>query len=281
MNSWYPGAIKEELENAGAYVGGPFRGILHTTEGGSYAGALGAYKRNRSAPHFTVAGERVWQHVPINRAARALQNPPGGIETNRWSAIQIEIVGYAAKPVWLPETIESTRRLMAWIEGQTGIRPYAPRFLTDKDGYIARVNAPQRMTAAAWRRWDGWCGHQHVPENSHWDPGGCPITALLVRGPLTPENPKPAGAPMANAPFAKILVHPNGGYLEIGEDGGVFSWGEPPAPFFGSLGGIQLNQPIVDAEWTPDFGGYYLMGRDGGVFAFGNAKHQGNALWSG
>lgn len=84
---------------------------------------------------------------------------------------------------------------------------------------------------------------------------------------------------MANAPFACILVHPNGGYLEIGEDGGIFAWGG--APFFGSLGAQQLNQPIVDAAWTPDHGGYYLIGRDGGIFAFGNAVHQGNALWNG
>lgn len=279
MNPWYPAATKDELADAGPYVGGPYRGVLHTTEGTSYAGAKGAYVKNKSNPHFTVEGGKVYQHVPINRAARAMQNRSGGVETNRQSAVQIEVVGYASKPNWAPETIEATRKLMAWIESQTGIRPYAPRFLGNGDGTIAILNAPQRMANQAWLRWDGWCGHQHVPENTHWDPGTCPITALLVREPLTPENPKPIGAPMANAPFAKILVHPNGGYLEIGEDGGVFSWGS--APFFGSLGGVALNQPIVDAEWTPDHGGYYLLGRDGGVFAFGNAVHQGNALWTG
>jgi hypothetical protein len=97
-----------------------------------------------------------------------------------------------------------------------------------------------------------------------------------------PWTPPPAstseGVPVANAPFAAMLVHPDGGYLEIGEDGGVFNFG---APFFGSLGGTKLNQPIVGAEWAPDHQGYYLLGRDGGVFAFGSAKHQGNALWSG
>lgn len=281
MENWYPVATREELENAGPYVGGPFRGVLHTTEGTSYAGALASYKRNRSAPHFTVAGGRVWQHIPLIQAARAMQNLSGGVETNRWSAIQIEVVAYAANPVWLPETIEATRLLMAWCEKQVNIRPSAPRFLSNKDGFIARLDAPQRMGKNAWKSWDGWCGHQHVPENTHWDPGACPITALLVREPLTTENPKPQGAPMAAAPFVAMLVHPNGGYLEIGADGGVFAWGDPPAPFFGSLGGVALNQPIVGAEWTPDFGGYYLIGKDGGIFAFGNAKHQGNALWNG
>lgn len=102
-----------------------------------------------------------------------------------------------------------------------------------------------------------------------------------MRAPLnlaaTPSAPE--GVPVANAPFACILVHPDGGYLEIGEDGGIFAWGG--APFFGSLGEVKLNQPIVDAAWTPDHGGYYLIGRDGGIFAFGNARHQGNALWQG
>lgn len=281
MIPWYPGAVKADLGDAGPYLGGPYRGVIHTTEGSSYAGALASYKTNGSNPHFTIKGRECWQHCPINRASRAMRNLPGGVETNRWSAVQIEVVGYAANPDWSPETIETTRRLMTWIEKQTGIRPAAPRFLSNRDGFIARLDAPQRMGNQAWLRWDGWCGHQHVPENTHWDPGTIPITALLIREPLTQENPKPQGAPMANAPFACILVHPNGGYLEVGEDGGVFAWGEPPAPFFGSLGGVSLNQPIVDAAWTPDYGGYFLIARDGGIFAFGNAKHKGNALWMG
>lgn len=272
MIVWYPHATKEALEDAGTYLGGPYRGVLHTTEGNSYAGALAAYRKNRSAPHFTVEGARVWQHVPLDRAARSMQNLEGGVETNRWSAIQIEVVAYAANPMWLPETIEATRNLMAWCECEANIRATAPRFLSNKDGFIARLDAPQRMAPNAWKSWDGWCGHQHVPENTHWDPGAAPISALLVRAAPTPEAPKPQGAPMANSPFACLLVHPNAGYLEIGEDGGVFAWGEPPAPFFGSLGGVKLNAPITGAAWTPDFGGYWMCGADGGVFAFGNAR---------
>lgn len=279
MIPYYPGAIKDELGDAGNYLGGPYRGVLHTTEGASYAGARGSYVQHRSNPHFTVNGSMVWQHCAINRAARSMQNKEGGVETNRQSCIQIEVVGFAANPVWTPDTIESTRRVMEWCEKQTGIRPTAPRFLAYPASY--GYKAPQRMGNQAWLRWDGWCGHEHVPENDHGDPGACPITALLVRGPLTMDQPKPQGAPMAAAPFSCVLTHPNGGYLEIGEDGGVFAWGDPAAPFFGSLGGIKLNQPIVDAAWTPDYGGYYLLAKDGGIFAFGNAKHQGNALWSG
>lgn len=286
MELWYPHAIREELDNGGDFISSPPRGVLHTTEGSSYAGAKGAYKANRSAPHFTCSVEggvaRVWQHIPMNRAARAMQNRKGGVQTNRLTCWQIEVVGFASKPNWVSELVTTVRNLMIWIEQQTGIQPKAPRFYASGEGIVlAHVDSPIRFTHGFWNQYNGWCGHQHVPENDHWDPGACPITALLTRQAPTPENPKPEGAPMANAPFAKILVHPNGGYLEIGEDGGVFAWGEPAAPFYGSLGGIALNQPIVDAEWTPTCEGYYLLGRDGGIFAFGDARHQGNALWAG
>ena len=78
---------------------------------------------------------------------------------------------------------------------------------------------------------------------------------------------------MANAPFACLLTHPDGGYLQIGEDGGVFAW---EAPFFGSLGGMPINAPIVDAAWTPTHQGYWMVGADGGVFNFGDAQFHGS-----
>lgn len=77
---------------------------------------------------------------------------------------------------------------------------------------------------------------------------------------------------MANAPFVTLLVHGDG-YLQVGADGGVFAW---EAPFFGSLGGMQLNAPIVDAAWTPTHLGYWMVAADGGVFGFGDAVFHGS-----
>lgn len=52
-------------------------------------------------------------------------------------------------------------------------------------------------------------------------------------------------------------------------DGGVFA---ENLPFFGSLGGVRINAPIVWGEGIPSADGYYLVGADGGIFCFGNAR---------
>ncbi|HVF76248.1 MAG TPA: PKD domain-containing protein [Acidimicrobiales bacterium] len=64
------------------------------------------------------------------------------------------------------------------------------------------------------------------------------------------------------------------GYWLGAADGGVFSFGD--ATFYGSMGGMALNQPIADMVATPDGEGYWLLGQDGGVFTFGNAGFFGS-----
>ena len=56
--------------------------------------------------------------------------------------------------------------------------------------------------------------------------------------------------------------------------GGVFTYGD--AQFYGSMGGIKLNQPIVGMAATPTGHGYWLVARDGGIFAFGDARFAGS-----
>ncbi len=72
-----------------------------------------------------------------------------------------------------------------------------------------------------------------------------------------------AGAPGAAA-----------GYWPVGADGGVFAFGG--VGYFGSTGGMRLNQPVVGAAPTSGGGGYWLAASDGGVFAFGDATFQGS-----
>ena len=65
------------------------------------------------------------------------------------------------------------------------------------------------------------------------------------------------------------------GYWFTASDGGVFAYGN--SPFWGSAGGIHLNQPVVGMARTPDNGGYWLVASDGGIFSYGNAKFYGSA----
>jgi hypothetical protein len=60
----------------------------------------------------------------------------------------------------------------------------------------------------------------------------------------------------------------------VAEDGGVFSVGD--AQFYGSTGGLRLNQPVVGIAATPTGRGYWLVAKDGGVFSFGDAQFHGS-----
>lgn len=185
MATWYPGATIITGNNAGTFVAGyTKKGILHTTEGSTAAGAIQAYKNANSWPHFTVHFT-VYQHIAIDKAARALKNLSGGVETNRGGAIQIEVVGFASEAgAWPAGQVAALKKLMRWIEAETGIKPHGPVFGSNAQ---YGLNNPLEFTNAYWKTFDGWCGHQHVPENKHWDPGAINIATLLP-SPAPPDT---------------------------------------------------------------------------------------------
>jgi sugar lactone lactonase YvrE len=63
------------------------------------------------------------------------------------------------------------------------------------------------------------------------------------------------------------------GYWTVGGDGGVFSFGPN---FYGSTGGLTLNQPVVAMASTSDGKGYWFVAKDGGVFSYGDAAFHGS-----
>jgi ribosomal protein L24E len=72
-----------------------------------------------------------------------------------------------------------------------------------------------------------------------------------------------------------MAATPDGhGYWLVAADGGIFTFGD--AHFYGSTGGIHLNQPIVGMAATPDGHGYWLVAADGGIFTFGDAHFYGS-----
>ncbi len=179
MPDWCPLAVRDDAgaHDAGAFVAGPPRGVLHTTEGSSFAGARSAYATNDSWPHFTVSFEggvfTAHQHLSVSVAARSLEHRPGTVETNKHSAIQIEIVGMAAGAPNFPASyLDGLACIMRWIETNAGVaRSCAVNFVAP--------GAETRMTDAQWPAYAGWCGHQHVPHNAHEDPGAIDIAHLL------------------------------------------------------------------------------------------------------
>jgi sugar lactone lactonase YvrE len=94
---------------------------------------------------------------------------------------------------------------------------------------------------------------------------GNPVPADMLTG-VTTSLGDPAGLAIGQPPSS--------GYWLAASDGGMFS--EGAAGFYGSLGNIHLNQPIVGMAATPDGKGYWLVSSDGGIFAEGDAKFFGS-----
>jgi hypothetical protein len=76
------------------------------------------------------------------------------------------------------------------------------------------------------------------------------------------------------APKAPPAPPANAGYWLVANDGGIFSFGN--AKFYGSTGGIHLNQPINGMARTRSGHGYWLVASDGGIFSFGDATFHGS-----
>ncbi len=166
--------------SSGSYNGGPFKIVHHTTEGSTAQGAFAAFKTGRSDPHFTVDSQTIYQHIDTSGAARALRNPPGGVETNRDSAIQIEVVGFAGRPK-SRATLLNLAKLCRWIEKTHNIPrdwPNGP----PKPHRNGQDPGGHNRNAANWDSKAGHYGHSHVPENTHWDPAYTAAELSLIMG---------------------------------------------------------------------------------------------------
>lgn len=168
MATWHPDAKKDTYSHLGTFtMNVPPRIVWHTTEGTSLPRYSG------SAPHFTLnprTGD-LWQHIPINCGALTLKNQGGRVETNRARAIQIELIGFAKDtPNWPSSYYDEIADLARWIERNADV----PRKCT-----VDFVAGRKTMSGSQWLNYTGHCGHQHVPENDHWDPGNFRIQEVL------------------------------------------------------------------------------------------------------
>lgn len=176
---WVPTAtvIKSPV-NGPRFLPLPWRGVLHTTEGNTLDDAVATFRDTNFWPHFTIEPKtlRVVQHLPLTIGARSLSDK--ATPENAAHCIQIEIVGRAAEtPSWAPEQFAFVRDVTRSIEDLVPVPRQSGRRFLDLAGVNA--NPGNRMSVDEWKAFSGWCGHQHVPGETHWDPGAIDIDAVL------------------------------------------------------------------------------------------------------
>jgi hypothetical protein len=180
VNLWLPGYEHRPVPGAGLSVGrGRPKVGSHTTETGP--GSFDVLERHWRAnwgaglPHFLQEGARITQFLPLNVGAYTAKNRDGGADINRSGPmIQIETIAYAAQG-WNDATYEAFGRWLADLQtaGVDFDINEHPRFYGPNEGIVlAREDSPIRLSAGEFEAFNGWLGHQHFPENDHWDPGG-------------------------------------------------------------------------------------------------------------
>jgi hypothetical protein len=212
MLRFLPGYEQRIVPGAGLSVtpGRP-KVVIHTTETGpgSMETLIRHWTRNPGAglPHFVSEGARYVQLLPLDVGAYTLENAPGGADTNRSGpAIQVEAITYAANGLNEVEVEALGKWLADLVNAGVDLDiTQHPRFYGANEGVVlASYTSPIRMSAAEYVNFNGFCGHQHTPENAHWDPGQLDAIAVerIARyhlathpdtsedEPLTPEDRK-------------------------------------------------------------------------------------------
>ena len=170
--------------------------VLHTTEGRNLPG----YGGGASAPNLTAVPDLAarkldwYQHFDIEVSSRALENDPGGVHTNTLNVCQVELVGtcdpkthaewqdkglahiyWPQAPAW---ALRGVARFLAWMHREHDLPLSGPKaWPAFPKSYGNGLG--QRMNGARWNAFEGVCGHMHVPENDHGDPGAIDFAELI------------------------------------------------------------------------------------------------------
>lgn len=186
----------------------PPAGVMHTTEG-SFASAMSVF-RQHYAPHFLVGPHRIAQLVPLGDMAAALENPPGGVETNAWARVQVEVAGFSKKAAYSFDagTTDALASLLATLKLEADIplaRPFPDAMPRPSTTWPSTKF--KRRLSGKWGIVSGWYGHVEVPENRHWDPGALKWAPLLLEAQKRmPKIPLPAPKPKPKNPIYNISV---------------------------------------------------------------------------
>ena len=151
--------------------------------------------------------------------------------------------------------------------------PTGGYWLAGADGAVYALRRPPRRLAVGGRAGSARRGHGCHPRRWRVLAGGVGRRGVQLR--RRPVRGRASAPCTSTSPSSAIAATSDGGgYWLVASDGGVFSFGD--ARFYGSLGAVHLNQPVVGMAATPDGSGYWLVASDGGVFSFGDARFEGS-----
>lgn len=239
MQSWLDGYEHIQITDCtgpGTMVGGyNWKIVLHTTESnfGTMGPLVNFFQRNPcSTPQFAIdpGNGRKVQFIPMDWSAAALRGGRNGYQTNRGCAIQVEIIGRAQEASsWGDEVLQFIGEFIADV-----IRAGAPVNIDEianfnLSGTLATENSPQRFHPEVWKRFNGICGHVHVPFNDHYDPFNLNVTRIVefakasLAGVTIADNLPPRLDPVP-APMPTTNHAP--GFLSIGMAGGVVKFAQ-------------------------------------------------------
>jgi hypothetical protein len=171
-----------------------------------------------AVPDFAAKRLRWYQHFDIDTSSRALVNLTGGVETNTLNVCQVELVGtcdpahhaswgsaeagkdylfWPQAPDW---GLTELAVFLRWMRDQHGVPLTGPDRWPAYPGSYGATSA--RMTGPQWEAFNGICGHLHVPENVHGDPGNIDFARLIA---LAKDGTTPEEDPMAG--YTKQDIH--------------------------------------------------------------------------
>ena len=207
----YPAANHTAQWYARTYPGRTFTGIdrlvLHTTEVNGWPG----YSGGSEAPNLTLWARNgvveVRQHFPVNMSSRALVHTTGQVDTNNLNAVQIELVGTCVRggpglywPGAPTYALQGLANVIRFLVDEWALPTSYPALWLPYPQSAGASRA--RMSAATWRAFHGICGHEHVPENDHGDPGDLPLSTIVSLAGVKEDGE----LPYSEADLSRIMV---------------------------------------------------------------------------
>jgi hypothetical protein len=300
-----PGASLAYFYGTGQYSGSDMEvncGVVHTTEGRS----LPSYNGGAMAPTVTgvpdIAAKKIrwYQHYDVDESARALANKLGGVSTNTANTFQIELVGTcddSKKTTWdakragadylhwptAPDwALAEVAWLVRWLHDyhQVPLTCVRDWLAYGKDARRPGITpasygaSPARMSFDEWRAFQGWCGHQHVPENDHGDPGSMDFARVIElakahgQQPTTPAPTVPTSpTPAQESDVPAVLNESNPIDVDLTSAWLALAFKDEGAILAGPVPALNLTVHLyVDTATSPDTkvqGVFYLSNADG------------------